>query len=183
MKRLKQVVLFYVMIFSTAIFIQSCCLGDHQITDSGAIVINEGLLLGPEFPVDTISGPFSVVLEPGLTLSDNFQDLGIVNSAYAITCDNPIENRIDLNTVELTLDKAITLDGAQIPGGTTLIGRQGVTIMDGDYSGMGFRLTVQFDQSFLDNVVFDSNRYDFTLKMSTDDQVDLEGTVSAFVPL
>ena len=109
--------------------------------------------------------------------------MSMMNSAYAVTCDNPTENRIDLNTVELTLDKAISLNGVQIPGGTNLIGRQGVTFIDGDYSGGFIRLTARFDQSFMDNVVFDSNRYEFTMKMSTDDEVDLEGTVSAFVPL
>ena len=183
MKKLKQLVLFYVLIFSSAIFIQSCCLGDHNITDSGTISIIDGLLIESEVPLDTITGPFNVVLEPGLTLSDNFQDLSLLNSSYAVTCDNPIENRIDLNTVELTLDKAISLDGVQIPEDTNLIGRQGVSFIDGDYSGAFLQLTVQFDQSFMDNAVFDSSQYDFTLKMSTDDGVDIEGTVSAFVRL
>ena len=71
----------------------------------------------------------------------------------------------------------------QILGGTNLIGRQGISFIDGDYSGAFLELTVQFDQSFMDNVVFDSNMYEFTMKMSTDDEVDIEGTVSAFVQL
>lgn len=179
MKRFNQLVLFYAVLFSSAIFIQSCCLGEHNITGDGSISIVEGF----GTPVDTLSGPFRIVVEPTLTLSDNYQDFGLLTSSYAVTCDNPVENRIDVGSVELTLDKTITLNNEQIGVGTNLIGEQGVTFVDGDYSGSFLELTVEFDQSFMDNVVFDSNRYDFIVKMSTDDGLDIEHTVSAYVKL
>ena len=95
MKKVKQLVTFYILIFSSAIFIQSCCLGEHNITDNGTISITDALGL----QLDTLNGPFRVVLEPGLTLSENLQDLSLMNSSFSVTCDNPIENRIELNTV------------------------------------------------------------------------------------
>ena len=179
MKRFSQLVFFYAVLFSSAIFIQSCCLGEHNITGNGSLSIVEGF----GTPVDTLSGPFRVVLEPTLTLSDSFKDLSLLHTSYAVTCDNPIENRIDVSSVEVILDQSITLSGDPIDMEANLIGRQGVTFVDGDYSGGFLELTIEFDQSFMDNVVFETNEYEFTVRMSTDDGVDIENSASVFVQL
>lgn len=176
MKRINQLLLFYLLVFSSAVFIQSCCQGSNAIVGSGEMYVQ-----GESFvTMDTLDGPFIILVAPALDLAYEYHNKSLLNTANALSCDMPIVNRIDVSTVDFSFDKPIMLNEEEILPGTNLIGREGVRFEDGTYSG-DLALIIRVDQSFMDNVVFDSDQYTLTVKMSTDNDVDIENAATVFV--
>ena len=172
-KRISYLIVFYSLLILSAIVFQSCCQGSVRIVGNGTMeIFNSALNSG-----DDITGPFAIYVYPETVISD-IGEFGLMNSAYALSCDYPYDNNIVPNSIALTCDKAFEFDGMTIVAGTDLLDLDGVEVPAISNFDQTNEVLIEFTSIFIDQVVFEGVEHTFTISMSTNDGLDILNSAS-----
>jgi len=181
-KRISHLAILYAFLFGSAIFLQSCCDETIRIVGNGEMIIYNSNINDPSNAEGDITGTFAVYLAPETEISD-VTVLGFMNSAYATSCDYDFANNIMQESLVLTCDKAFELGDITIAAGTDLIGLEGVESLPSNNSIGNQDALISFNDTFIDQVVFEETEYTFTINMSTNDGLDIVNSATAFFSL
>ena len=179
-KRISHLVILYTFLFGTAIFVQSCCNDEDTITivGNGTMEIFNSSTNG-NVPVEgDITGAFVVFVTPETEISD-VTEFGLMNSAYAVSCDFEFANNIQLESLVLTCDKSFELGDLTIEAGTDLLNFDGVVVPSVSNLRLSAEVLITFTNTFTDQAVFEESVHTFTINMSTDDGLDIVNSATA----
>ncbi len=177
MKKVIRAIFFCTSLISISVIIQSCCTDKYKIIGNGTIQI---LDTSTFTNVDTIRAPFSINMLFESEIAGLFQT-GLIQSAYATSCEYVFENPADLNTFEIKSNKGFTYDGQMIEADSDFSNLSNLRVEVFDY--FGGELQVHFNQAFLDLTIFDQDDFTFSIKIKTEDDLELSNDVSVFIEL
>jgi hypothetical protein len=173
MKRICQLVCFYITIFVVAIFLQSCCTGDLFISGSGYVDIQDQ----DDLPGDgKINGPFQLDVYPGLEVSGIDTDYGFMSSAHALSCDRELQNEVVASSLQISCDKEFVYDNTVVSPGTNFIDFTGITFSIPTDQVEVYIFSILFDSVFTDAAEFVADEYTFSISYTTDNNLDLVAT-------
>ncbi len=178
MNSLKNLLVFYAVLFIFALFIQSCCTSSYKIIGVGDLSII-GATTGE---IDTIRNEFTFVINPELELMSNVNNINLMASSYALSCDINISNSIDLSTVKIFCDKNFVFDNETVTPNTDFVNFDGI-ILDSTVSLDIVTVSIGVSQLFIDAALFENEAHQFTIEMETDDGVTLRDSISLFIEL
>ncbi len=171
MKRLSQLVCFYLCFFSLAILFHSCCTEELYISDHGTLnVIDLDDMVNDQI----YNGAFVLEILPQVDIAGINNEFGLLNTANALSCDRPILNTILEESIQITSDKEFMFDGAVISADTDFIRSDGITINIPEGQTEYYAFHIEFDDQFADLANFDLDAYTFTISYSSDDDLDFE---------
>jgi len=151
----------FTLILSVILF--SCCTERILITEGGNLYM-ASQLTAP----DVVNEPFSLINEFEIEyVNQEHKNFGLINSAWASSCDLNYENEIDRTSLELTLDKDFVLDNETFVAGTNLLTLDQFTR---DISGAFVNMYI--DPQFFTDAIFDTGDHTFTFS------ADIEGGLS-----
>lgn len=128
--------------------------------------------------ITEVSGPFTITnsFEQELVSNDIIPIL--MNSAYATTCEVIYENAIVANTLSLSADQAITIEGVNFAAGTNILESN---LIVGEY--FEGRFETYFFDSTLESVNFINTNHKFTFKAMDVNGLEYTNTVSVMINL
>jgi len=177
-KRISHLAIIYAFLFGSAIFLQSCCDETIRIVGNGEMIIYNSNINDPSNTDEHITGIFAVYSAPETVIS-NVAELVLMSSAFATSCDYDYANRLMQESIVLTCDRAFELGGMTIAAGTDLIGLEGVESLPSNNSIGNQDALVSFNDTFIDQVVFEETEYTFTINMSTNDGLAIVNSATA----
>ncbi len=173
MKSIKNVVLFYTFLMVCAVVMQSCCTDENQIIGSGTIDVFE---VDSFTKLDTIGGPFKLVINYETTTVGNFTDFNIIASSYALTCEENYINSIDESSLKISCDKDFTYDGDIISANTNFLT---IPEMKRDLTAdFIIELSIFFEAAFINNATFEEGTHTFKVESKTSDGLDLVNEIA-----
>jgi len=177
MKLLKKGILFYLTIMLVSIIVQGCCENKIEIVGNGDMYIaqidnNRSDTIRDQFSLDLI-----LEVEYGYNM---LNDLAIINSSYATSCDETYVNEMDQATLQLTCDKNLTYDGELFEANTNLSSINELVIRYQDYEGS---INIQFLSDFLEKAEFDTGDHEFEISIETEDGMKFTNKVSTYLEI
>ena len=168
-----------VLLTISVIFIQSCCKETFRIS-SKVVSTEVWTMVGQgRRKIDTIKSNFilSTVFEQILiSLGRNYS---MINSAYAMHCNENYLNRLIPKSFVLTIDKPFIYYNDTISTNKNLITLPNV-IPQIDEGGFA---EVRFPQEFIDNAKFQPGYYKFILNGLTNDSIKLINCIVIYIRL
>ena len=131
--------------------------------------------------LDTVRTPFSLRASFETEIADAGLSLGLIQQAYATSCEYQYLNKLDISTLEITCDKAFQYDGNSIAAGENFSDISTLDIQSFEFYNA--ELEILFPQAFLDNAVFESADHTFTLSVKTSNDLSLNNDASAYIDL
>jgi hypothetical protein len=174
--KIKILLLFYIFTFLTAV-IQSCCHEEFKITSEGEmqawnLIKYDSGAIGRK-QTDTISGEFILGIYFNETIAEKTSPV-FINSCYAFTCKESYLNSIDKESISISVDKILIINGDTILPNSNLlsIDSSSVTIHDIDFRYVELNFSNEF---------YEKNKnsdYLFEFKLKKDDDINLNSSIS-----
>ncbi|MDR0603002.1 MAG: hypothetical protein LBG80_01695 [Bacteroidales bacterium] len=113
----------------------------------------------------------------------------LFHECYATTVPKQLDNSIDINSLELILDKDIIFEGNIIKKNTSLWNHpllkeyQWYYEYPYEYPRLGYSVVIGFNENFYDKVSLSSANYRITISCTTTDSYKLSKTINLFIIL
>ena len=162
-KYLQALIGLYLFIFLSAL-LQSCCREEVLYNGNAFISVYHE---GEEMETDTVDHAFTfrISFEQEIEVAQ-LNTFSLMNSAYATSCVYDPLNKIDFNSLSITLDQSFMHDSNTLEAGYNLLELSAVDSINWQYhAGM----EVYFTQAFYDQSNFENRPYTFTLSGNTND--------------
>lgn len=165
--------------FVFAIVFYGCCKEKAQIDGISDLMFRD---IDFTLAADTVRGDFSIECYFSYQLVEAF--VPNMNTLNATSCDHQVNNPVDTNTLEIRFDKSFMVEGTEIPANSNIMAntlvRSYMLLNAPDYDPF---VEVEFKSPFFDVVEFEQTDYEMELKIKTSDDVQLEGSTSAYFNL
>lgn len=179
MIKLKRLVFVYILFLTLSVIVFSCC-NDLQaeIYDVEKIVALDKNYL----EIDTVHESFTFQVYFKFREVTSISNLGLINSAYALTCPVDYVNLLSSTGFEFFCDQDFLYKNDTIRSGTGLssIPELQVFLATDPFSQ---ELTVTVTDSFLSNAQFTKGNHLFSFNMETTDKKSLKGDLSLVMDL
>ncbi len=172
----------YLFLAILAVGIYGCCIRELKI--SGAQTIRMFHLDNDlQNFRDTVKGPFGILVQYDVERIASLPiDAGLMQMAYALSCDYSNQNDFDEATLRISCDRAFLLDGVRIDPHSDFI-RHEALLASTYFQQYLADCSIYFRQEFLDRAVFDRDVYTFRVYVETTDGLQLEKSISLFMDL
>jgi hypothetical protein len=157
--------------------LQSCCSDEYRIINEGYLRATEdtGDEQDPISEVEVIRGPFTLIADFETEIVSR-PSLSFVSSAYALSCDRPILNLIEEESIVLTIDRSVIWNGDTLEPNTNLLELQDAGIdLPAAYPGL---VEFAFSSSFFDQIEWIEPAYTFVFSALTNDGVQLDARLT-----
>ena len=162
------------------VIVQSCCKQSYKIT-SKVMSADAWTIVGQARQrIDTIKSNFLISVLFEQLLVSTFQNPPFINSVYATKCNNDYLNTLLPESFSLTVSRPFLYHQDTVPVTENLIRMPGVNLMF--YSGAP-AVEVAFSQEFIDNTLFQTGAYSFTLKGMTSDNIQLISMIDLYIKI
>lgn len=178
MKNLQKAVSFYFFLAIIAIGIQSCCTETFRIVGNGQADV---LDLSTFASVDTVRAPFLLNINFEVEVVDAMINQGLISSAYATSCGEVYENKLDVSTLKVSAKQTFDHDQVTIGIDEDFSNLPNLNTQIFDFGQAS--LQIEFPQAFLDQAIFQSKDYTFLVEVQTDNGLTLSNEVSVFIDL
>ncbi len=182
MKTLQKVGVVYLFTTIMALGIYGCCVRELKITGTQTIRMSHLDNALQNFR-DTVKGPFAILVEYDVErTASSILDAGLMQTAYAWSCDYSNQNDFDEATLRISCDRAFLLDGVRIEPHSDFI-RHEALLANTYFQQFMAHCSIYFRQAFLDRAVFERDVYTFRVYVETTDGLQLEKSISLFLDL
>lgn len=168
--KVRAILAIYILIITSGL-IQSCCEFKYNIVSIDYMKAWEMSEDGTSIYIDTIRGEFYLDTYLKFERIANLES-SLVNSAYATTCNEIYVNTIDKSSIELSLDRAFVYNGEVINAEINILALDGIDVELNNF------ISVYFSESFFSKSNFENEKYNFTMKASTSDDIIVESNIS-----
>jgi len=176
MKKIKHAILFYISLILFSLIIKSCCEDSSKIVGNGQMFIAQ-LDNGSH---DTIRSEFEIKLFLERRISGNFNNIGIITSAYATSCSEIALNSLNRETLKLFCKNDFNYNGKIIKAGTNFANEEKLIIEFDDFLGL---IVIQVGQDFLNDATFGKGIHEFKVEIETSDKKIFENGVSTYLEI
>ena len=165
MKSIKRILSIWSIMFVFALYISSCCTTHLTIIGEGTI---RSTALDREVDIfsDSITGPFriNILTEVEVTFND-ISELGFTQG-LAVACNEEVVNEIDLESIEILLDKSFQYDNSDFKSETDLVL---IEEIKNKIKVFEHELRIDFDEAFFSKATFEKGIYNFQFNYKTSD--------------
>ena len=177
MKKIAQVSGILLFSLFIAVFFESCCTDKYRIIGNGELVAYDS-----EYAqIETISTAFRLENRYDTEIAASSKSLGLINSAYATTCEYHYVNAITESSITLSADKDFIYKTDTIFANTDIL-----SIEDLDFvyhQDWGPSVEIRFNDDFISNAIFEKSNYTFKLTSKSDNDLEFESEVSLMMDL
>jgi hypothetical protein len=181
-KRLKALLGLYTLIVISAL-VNGCCKGEYRLTGFDYVTATE-TVIEPDstvryMDITKVTGEFRITANLQMEMASN-NNLSLMNSSYALSCDYPTINPIAENSITISMDRGFVLNGDSIPPNTNLLIYNNSGIIKESYidrySNRG-PLEFVFTEDFFTNSILANGDYVFTIIALTEEGVKFESDI------
>lgn len=178
MKNLSKAVSFYLLLMTTAVVIQSCCSDTYRIIGNGVMSVYE---FGTIEELDTVRTPFVLSTEFDVELISSLAPNGLINGAYATSCEQTFVNSLDASSFKITCDKSFEFNGETYDANENF--KDLGTLQIETFEFYGASITITFNQAFLNDATFQQGDHTFSIEITTSNDLVLENEVNTYLDL
>ncbi|WP_378181956.1 hypothetical protein [Aquimarina sp. SS2-1] len=182
-KKIITTVKLYVAFTLVSVIAYSCCPEQtFQLQSFESLEIFQLATQDIQDPVTTVTDEFTLLARFGEnTFTTATIDFNFITSAFATSCDNDtFLNRLNEESLVVSLDKEFIYDGNTIPANSNLID---ITEIANKTEVFYDLIQITFLNDFLEKSQFENQEYTFTLYVETTDGFEFEKQVSVTLNL
>ncbi len=160
-------------------FIQSCCHESYKIIGKGEIGAYTDYY-NPKNKTDTIKGEFYIIWQLEQKTSSLHNNFGLIQSTYATSCSETFENEVSESGFSISCNKDFKYNGILITAGTNFSDFEELKLHIEKKWGA---VEIRFTNEFINLSEFEETDYTFKVNTKTNDNMNLENTLTVFMKI
>ncbi len=180
MKKIKSLYILFCSSFVLSLLVVACCRGTITITGVGTLTITN--LVTDEIIEDSLSTEFMLSNKFDHELVEQAPPQQfLLTTAYATTCEYPIENPLDNNSFQVSLNRQLIVDQDLIGAGENILDHEKINgfYFDDIYN----TFEVRFASDLLNQMTFENGMTTFTFEATGEDGTVYSNTLELYVDL